>query len=764
MPTLARPGSRARLKLQVNVLGEIMTTDYLREHTHAWPQPVREAPSLSAFAAGGTAVAPNWAELGIHPRIPVLRYVGIAGSEGIRPDAGWFERLSGYLDQLAQLGVEVLSMAQAAARVRVGRSPERAVVLTFDVDQPGLEMVGPLLAQHGMGATAYIVTGLVAGGTHTLPDLPPNPLAWDDVRGLREAGFEVASRGHTRTAIRASSSLTVLDELLMSKALLEDALGTGVRSFAVPAQWTGTLNPDDIAVCGYTSALLPSDGMWDPKDGLYAVPRVTVTAHLALDLALRAVPETPAPASRPALQRLGAMVPSRRKQVQVNQTTSFRRVMFSVDVLTGEALSPAAAPTVPSPRKGLCMVRAHGRPIGQVEIDLTPDWTIDAVAEQVRTQAWSELRAQIVAHLAADGVKPPNAVDDLSASKDHPCHAGIDVDLHHGPLVSVIISTMTNEVVCAQTIRHVLNSTYRNFEVIVVDNRPVNSPLRATLTEAGLLSERVAVVDEPRQGLSCARNRGISHATGELIAVIDDDVTVDRHWLAALVGHFVADPQVGCVTGGILPAELEAPAQMWLEQYSGYHRGYEIQRFDMGPHRQDDAIYPYNAGRFGSGANVAFRADVLRSLGGFSEDLGAGTPAEGCEDIDILRRVVTSESRLVYEPAAIVWHAHRRAAGQVRRTLYRYGVGLAAMLTRWLLESSKVRRDMLMKFAGGASYLLSSDSDKNEKKNETFPRELTLMELAGVASGPGLLLRSKVVARRKGTIDIFGPVQSGSAG
>ncbi len=203
---------------------------------------------------------------------------------------------------------------------------------------------------------------------------------------------------------------------------------------------------------------------------------------------------------------------------------------------------------------------------------------------------------------------------------------------------------------------------------------------------------------------------------------------------------------------------------MWLEQYSGYHRGYEIQRFDMGPHRQDDAIYPYNAGRFGSGANVAFRADVLRSLGGFSEDLGAGTPAEGCEDIDILRRVVTSESRLVYEPAAIVWHAHRRAAGQVRRTLYRYGVGLAAMLTRWLLESSKVRRDMLMKFAGGASYLLSSDSDKNEKKNETFPRELTLMELAGVASGPALLLRSKVVARKKGTIDIFGPVQSGSAG
>ncbi|MBK7723444.1 MAG: glycosyltransferase [Austwickia sp.] len=692
-------------------------------------------------------------------RIPVLRYVGIQGCIGVNSDAVTRAVLLAHLDRLDELGVKVLNMAEAARLVTQWRPPTRAVVLTFDIDQPCLAWLGPILAERSMGATAFVTTALIAGGTHSAETLPPNPLTWSDVVALRDAGFEVASSGHTRTTVKSASSVEVLDELLMSKALLEDAMGTPVLSFAVPPGWSGQHSAKGVAVSGFTSAVVDASGVWCVGDGTYAVPRITVTADFDLDGVLASRNGAPAAPAAPRDRLRAALALGGRSAPIYSPTVSFRRTMFSVDVLSGEASTPAAAPTVPAPRTGIAVVRMHGRPIGQVEVDTATPWTLETLADRVRQRAWTQLRREIDAHLAADEIRPVDDPAELSAVAEHVCASRFAVDPASEPMVSVIVTTMDNEEVCARTIRHVLASSYRNFEVLVVDNRPKGSALRASLTRAGLLSNRVRVVDEPRQGLSCARNMGIAHAAGEIIAIIDDDVTVDRLWLAALVGHFVADPEVGCVTGGILPAEVEAPAQVWLEQYSGYHRGYDIQRFDIGPNRPDDAIYPYNAGRFGSGANVAFRADVLRGLGGFSEDLGAGTPAEGCEDIDILRRVVTSGSRLVYEPAAMVWHAHRRVAGQVRRTLYRYGVGLSAMLTRWLLESPQVRRDMLAKFSRGARYLLSSDSNKNENKTQTFPSELTRVELLGVAFGPGLLLRSRRVTRKKGKLDLSGPVQ-----
>ena len=91
------------------------------------------------------------------------------------------------------------------------------------------------------------------------------------------------------------------------------------------------------------------------------------------------------------------------------------------------------------------------------------------------------------------------------------------------------------------------------------------------------------------------------------------------------------------MTGAILPAEQETRAQLWLEEYGGFHKGFRRQVFDLTTHRRDTALYPYDAGQFGSGANMAFRTDVLRAMGGFAVDLGAGTPAHGGEDIDVLR-------------------------------------------------------------------------------------------------------------------------------
>jgi hypothetical protein len=75
----------------------------------------------------------------------------------------------------------------------------------------------------------------------------------------------------------------------------------------------------------------------------------------------------------------------------------------------------------------------------------------------------------------------------------------------------------------------------------------------------------IRYVQEPRPGLSVARNTGIRQSKGDIIAFTDDDVTVHPNWIARLQQSF-PDPQVMAVTGLVLPAELETEAQFIFEK------------------------------------------------------------------------------------------------------------------------------------------------------------------------------------------------------
>ena len=159
---------------------------------------------------------------------------------------------------------------------------------------------------------------------------------------------------------------------------------------------------------------------------------------------------------------------------------------------------------------------------------------------------------------------------------------------------------------------------------------------------------------EPVAGLACAHNRGLVDVRTPIVAFTDDDVLADPGWLRNLVSAFGDDPSIGCVTGLIFPVELETQAQEWLEGYAGYAKGLVRTAFDLHEHRPDDALFPWTAGTLGSGANMAFRTDLLRQLGGFDAALGAGSMAMGGDDLAAFFDVVASGSTLVYEPAAVV--------------------------------------------------------------------------------------------------------------
>jgi len=426
--------------------------------------------------------------------------------------------------------------------------------------------------------------------------------------------------------------------------------------------------------------------------------------------------------------------------------TGFRRQrVLDMDVVSGSVTSLDGNTGTEGYELVRVLVRVHEEPVGIVVVSPTGDSNL---LDAVRGIALQRFRQRIDAHLQADGHRTIGTADELRDVVDS-CPQVVE-EPPAGPLVTVAIPSLRNVQSTVTCIQRVTAGSYDNLEVLVVDNDQNGQPLRAAIDRAFGHEPRVRYVHEPRTGVSFARNRGLSEAGGDIVAFIDDDVLVDRRWLERLVTAFTNNPApapVACVTGSILAAEMESRAQSWLEEFGGFNKGFDRQVYDLVNNRRPEALYPFDAGRFGSGANMAFRTEILRSFGGFATDLGPGTPTFGGEDIDALRRVISSGYTLVYEPRSIVWHFHRRSDIAVRRQMYRYGVGLSALVTKWLIEK-ETRLPVLSRIPPGVVHVLKPSSTKNESKSPSYPALLTGLELVGLAMGPWAYLRSRYL--RKG--------------
>ena len=71
-----------------------------------------------------------------------------------------------------------------------------------------------------------------------------------------------------------------------------------------------------------------------------------------------------------------------------------------------------------------------------------------------------------------------------------------------------------------------------------------------------------------------ARNAGLRVARGTIVAFTDDDVIVDPAWAPAVLDAFARTPDVDCVTGLILPLEFETAAQLSVERFASYGKGF----------------------------------------------------------------------------------------------------------------------------------------------------------------------------------------------
>lgn len=176
-------------------------------------------------------------------------------------------------------------------------------------------------------------------------------------------------------------------------------------------------------------------------------------------------------------------------------------------------------------------------------------------------------------------------------------------------------------------------------EVVVVDA----SRVAASPTSAGI-PLRYVHAPELAGHMTRSRNRGLLSVRGEVIAFLDDDVTVRAGWGPALLHGFAAtgaDAAVGRTCNG-LAGEEEYPREIGRLLADGsLTDGFAALRSE--PCEVDHGI----------GANMAFTREVLCELGGFRDDY-PGTALR--EDTDIFLRVKQLGGRTVFLPDAIVDH------------------------------------------------------------------------------------------------------------
>ena len=208
--------------------------------------------------------------------IPVLLYHSV-GDRPARHDRRWTvsrSTFAAHVDAIKQSGREALRVSELADGLRHERPlPERPVAVTFDDGYTDTyDAVERLLAQ-GLSSTVYITTGDVGAANR----LAPNDLA----ELARSPSVEVGAHAVRHRRLDELRDWELADEVVTSKAQLEQQTQASVPSFAYPHGAYDRRVRQAVVVAGYRSAVAVKNAVSHTSDDPFAIARWTVTAGTA---------------------------------------------------------------------------------------------------------------------------------------------------------------------------------------------------------------------------------------------------------------------------------------------------------------------------------------------------------------------------------------------------------------------------------------------------------------------------------------------------
>jgi glycosyltransferase involved in cell wall biosynthesis len=216
--------------------------------------------------------------------------------------------------------------------------------------------------------------------------------------------------------------------------------------------------------------------------------------------------------------------------------------------------------------------------------------------------------------------------------------------------VTVVVCTYNRCQSLAQALESVTTQTLPpsiGWEIVVVDNNSSDETPQVVEDFRRRYPERIRYLLEVRQGVSYARNAGIQHANGNVVAFIDDDETAAPGWLQGLTANLHSSEWAGA--GGRVVPQWNGLRPRWLSSEDPFLSA-PLAAFDADREKEQLTEPPF-------GANMAVRKDIFDRYGGFRTDLGRmGKNLLSNEDTEFGRRVLAEGARFRYEPSALTYH------------------------------------------------------------------------------------------------------------
>lgn len=235
--------------------------------------------------------------------------------------------------------------------------------------------------------------------------------------------------------------------------------------------------------------------------------------------------------------------------------------------------------------------------------------------------------------------------------------------------VSVLIITRNRPEAVVAAVESVLNGEALPSEIIVVDQSDQSNS--AMLKLGAVESCPVRYFWVPASGASRARNEAICHAQTEIIALIDDDITVARDWLQKLTEPIENTPET-ITTGAVLAivtAGRIAPSLTTSCAPAVFEGGIER-----------DVLFT---------GNMAMWRKTVHTVGWFDERLGPGTSFPAAEDNDFGLRVLAAGYRIQFVPDAVGYHASWRTVREFRKLRWAYGRGQGAFYAKHAISGNR---------------------------------------------------------------------------
>lgn len=217
--------------------------------------------------------------------------------------------------------------------------------------------------------------------------------------------------------------------------------------------------------------------------------------------------------------------------------------------------------------------------------------------------------------------------------------------------LSIVIATYNRATLLLDALKSVIRQSApaQEWECVVVNNNSSDNTSECFAEFAGEHPEyNLRIVDEPNQGLSYARNRGIRESVGEYIAIIDDDEHIAEDFVAAYIRLFDSVPEA-VAAGGPIVARYPTGRPRWMSCYTErpiantMYFGEEVREFPKG--------------RVPGGGNMALRRSAIRRYGVFDTSLGySGESLIGGEECDLFERLQIADAKYYYVPTAVMYH------------------------------------------------------------------------------------------------------------